>query len=132
MTLVWKTSLVRLLTAALLLATAPDASKVVCVSPAGHEAVEDRAALCCAPGGSARDTSFSETTPCQNCTDYPVASTVEIKKAEPSRVVTFDSSALPMMVPIVQDQATAIAFAPSVGRQFDPLNSPLSSAPLRC
>ena len=41
MTVLWKTRLVRLLAAALLLVVVPGASKVVCVSPTGHDTIED-------------------------------------------------------------------------------------------
>jgi hypothetical protein len=133
-TLLWKTRLVRLFVAALLLMVVPGVSRVVCISPSGHEAIEDWASLCCLPRAGAPETAFSKPTPCQSCTDYPVAPTIGIKSAQPesSQLVTFDNSALPAMVPFRQDQTTAITSALSLERRFDPVNSPLLTTSLRC
>ena len=134
LTLFWKTYLVRLLAAALLLVVVPGVSKVVCISATGHNAIENWAALCCARGGGTPDTAFSEPTPCQDCTDYPVAPTIGIKSAQPdsSQVVSFDNSTLPVMAQFRQGQATAITSVPGLERQFEPVNSPLLSTSLRC
>lgn len=77
MILLRKTTLVRVLAAVLLLCPY-GVSRVVCVSPTGHEAVEDSLGVCCLPGAPSNP-GFSKTTPCQGCTDYPLDSTSEIK-----------------------------------------------------
>ncbi len=73
--------LVRLLATALLLGGPIGASKVICVSPNGHQALEDSVAVCCAPGDDLADTVQSEETPCQGCTDYPVSPNLEIRNS---------------------------------------------------
>ena len=134
MTLLRKTSLIRVLTAALLLVVAPDVSKVVCISPTGHNNIEDWAALCCPGIAGTPDSAFSKSTPCQGCTDYPVTSTVEIKSSQPdsSRGVSFDNSAVVMTEPAGPAQAASIRFRPALDRRLDPVNSQPQTTSLRC
>ena len=134
MTLLRKTSLIRLLTATLLLVVAPDVSKVVCISPTGHNDIEDWAALCCPGSGGTPESAFSKPTPCQGCTDYPVTSTVEIKspQPDPSRTLSYDNSAVPMTEPAVPAQAASIRFRPALDRQLEPVNSQPQTTSLRC
>ena len=135
MTLLWKIPLLRLLIAALLLVVAPDVSKVVCISPTGHNDIEDWAALCCPGSAGTPDSAFSKPTPCQGCTDYPVTSTVEIKSSQPdsSRGVSFENSLFAVAAPVWLDHtAASVRFARSTERQADPVNSPPLTTSLRC
>lgn len=134
MTLLRKTSLVRLLAAALLLVVAPSVSKVVCISPTGHNAIEEWATLCCQRGAGTPDTAFSKPTPCEGCTDYP-APTVEIKISQPdsSRGVSFENSAFAVAAPVRLDHtAASVRFAPGTERQAEPVNSQPLTTSLRC
>ena len=135
MTLLRKTFLLRLLIAALLLVVAPDVSKIVCISPTGHNDIEDWAALCCPGSAGTPDSAFSKATPCQGCTDYPFTSTIEIKSSQQdsSRGVSFENSSFAVAAPVRLDHAAAsVRLALSLERQADPVNSPPLTTSLRC
>lgn len=134
MAVLYRTCLVRFLTAALLLVGPSSVSTVICISPTGHEAIEDWAALCCVPGADGSETALSEASPCHGCTDRPVAPTIEIKgpQPDPSRAVSYDNSAVAMTEPAGPAQAASIRFTPALDRQFDPINSQPQTTSLRC
>ncbi len=131
--LLWRTCLVRVLAAVLLLLWPPSVSKIICISPA-HEAIEDSAALCCERGGGPSGTALSEGEPCRGCTDYPVAPTAEIKSSQPdsSRVLNCHYAAAAVTVPGLPAQLAPVSFAPGVDLQFDPAGSRPQTTSLRC
>lgn len=134
MTVLWKTRLVRLLAAALLLVVVPGASKVVCVSPTGHDTIEDWASLCCVRSSATPESSFSQPAPCQGCTDYPVAPTTGIQSAQrdSSRTAGLEDSALVVTASVALDAALSATYVLDSKRQFNPINSPLPTTSLRC
>ncbi len=71
--------LFRLLAAAMLLAGVPEVSKIVCISPTGHEAIEDWATACCLPGGDHPVSSVSQHGSCHGCRDFALVTEFAIK-----------------------------------------------------
>ncbi len=134
MTLLWRTFLVRLLVATLLLVWPPSESKVLCISPTGHEAIEDWAAPCCAPNDGPSGTALSEPSPCQGCTDYPLAPTIELDHSQPdsSQAVSFLNSAIVVVVSAGPAPGLSIEVTPGLDRWFDPLSSEPQITSLRC
>jgi hypothetical protein len=133
-TLLWKTCLVRFFTAALLLVGPSSVSKVICISPTGHDAIEDWAASCCVPGADDSGTALSEASPCQGCTDRPIAPAIEIKgpQTDSSHPVSYDNSAVAVAQPSGPEQMSSIRLTLGFGRQLDPVNSQLLITSLRC
>lgn len=120
-----------LLTAALLLSGAPGISKVLCISPTGHEAVEELGALCCSP--TAGTPALSEPGPCEGCTDYPLAPAAEIKSAQPSAsgALHLDTVA-DLVTSATYHELTRIARSYTPWPDSDSFASPARSTPLRC
>ncbi len=131
MILLRKTTLVRVLAAVLLLCPY-GVAKVVCVSPTGHEAVEDSLAACCLPGAPSNP-ELSKPTPCQGCTDYALDSTTEIKGPQADSAHNFSCD---HMVSATAGVHLLVAM-PSLALdhrdgQFIPLSPQLQTAVLRC
>ncbi len=127
-------SLVRLLAALLLLADSGGVSKILCISPTGHEAVEDSMALCCLPGMGIPEGVFSPPIPCEGCTDYPVTPTVEITVAQPgaSSSPMIADAAMPLWVEFHSDAPASIRNLLSVQGQVGFAGSPPLTCSLRC
>ncbi len=126
-------NLVRLLAAVLLLADYTGVYKVLCVSPAGHEAVEDSMAPCCVPGMGMPGRVFSQTSPCEGCADYSFAPTTEIATAQA------DSSATPTIIYAAgtlerfqSGASPSIKDVLSVQGQIERAGAPHLAACLRC
>ena len=128
-----RASLVRLLTVALLLVSPYSVSKIVCVSPTGHEALEDPVAVCCVPGAPI-DAAFSTSTPCQGCTDYPLNSSTEIKSARTgSNHASWYGDATSLAAEILPSTPVAsLAVMHYRDDQVTPLSSRLQTSVLRC
>ncbi len=128
-----KTIVARVVAAVLLLAFYPSTSKVLCVSPNGHEAIEDSASICCAPPADAPGTAFSEPGICQGCTDYPLVQAGEIKRSQPNSLRDFHHGSLILLAAVTAEQSLAITIvsplAPLCLRE--PVASP-SATSLRC
>lgn len=126
--------MVRFLAAALLLLGPSGVSKVVCISPTGHEAIEDWAALCCVPGADGSDTTLSEASPCHGCTDRPTAPAIEIKgpQADSSRAGIYDNPAFVVAESSGPAQTSSIGLTLDFGRQLVPFNSQPLITSLRC
>ncbi len=108
-------------------------SKVLCVSPAGHEALEDSMAPCCVPM-RAPAVAFSEPAPCDGCTDYPVNPILEMVSARPDLPNPADiggSAPLPA-VPVRIELAGAGKSAPPLDARSDLANLLPGSTSLRC
>ena len=132
MILLRQTSLVRFLAAVLLLCPY-GVSKVVCVSPTGHQAVEDSLAACCLPGAPSNP-ELSKPTPCQGCTDYALDSTTEIKGPKADSAYAFScghpvSVTVGMLLPVPMPSLAAMDHRDG---QFIPLSPQPQTAVLRC
>lgn len=87
--------------AVLLLAIGLPASKVICVGPMGHEAVEDWVAQCCASGLTESGSEFRDASACHGCTDYMFTAVAEFqaKHVSSSPHVVLQSYVGPAVVP---------------------------------
>lgn len=72
------------LVAVLMLSGVPEVSDVLCISPAGHLAVEQWSAPCCLPGAGNGSQAFSEPSQCAGCTDYSLLPAAEFIHPQPS------------------------------------------------
>ncbi len=125
----------RFVAAALLLLWPPSVSKILCISPTGHEAIEDEIAPCCAPALDAiSGQAISPESPCRGCTDYPISAAAEIKATQPhtERVVNGESWAVMLLATAGPAESGYIRSAIHPNRQSDSISSPIHTTTLRC
>ena len=120
--------------AALLVIWPTSVSKIICVSPTGHQSIEDLDAPCCAPGDAAPDTALSEGEPCQGCTDYPITAALEIKcsQRDSSRALGYGDWAGFMADPMPLASAPSIWLTPVRDREVNALTPHPETISLRC
>ena len=134
MTLLWRTGWLRFLAAALLPLVPSGTSKVICVSPTGHSAVEDASSQCCAPRACFPDVAFTDSEPCEGCTDYPATPTIEIRHSQPEISHASDraESGPALTAPVQQNAVPAMYSVPGFDRPIDSAVFTPSAVSLRC
>ncbi len=134
-TLLWRTGWLRFLAAALVLLQPLSASEVICISPSGHEAVEDLAAACCEPRSGLPGVGFSEPdSPCAGCSDYSPTATIELKHAGPGalRATLHVESGMAVTVPARHMPISAMNPASGAGWPLDSAAPVSTAVSLRC